>query len=287
MQKSGFIALIGRPNTGKSTLMNRICGKKIAIVSHIPQTTRNTIKGIYTKDDCQAVFLDTPGLHESARAYNKILNKQAEGAIEEADMVLYLLDISRPFGKEEEVILEMLKKQKKPIHVAYNKVDIKDNHVVQNSMIYKEKLKELPQVKEHYISALKDHNVDEMVEDLCAELPEHPFLYPEDMTTDQALEFLVSETIREKAMLSVHKEIPHSIQVEVQDIDDETNPKVVHVYADLLVERESQKGILIGKGGSMLVKIGKKAREELEGMFGRKVYLELSVKVQKGWKVGR
>jgi len=286
-KKSGFIAIIGRPNTGKSTLVNKLCGRKIAIVSHVPQTTRNTIKGIYTKDNAQLVFLDTPGIHESAKAYNKVLNQQASHAIGEADAVLYMVDLSRSIGQEEHAIVEMLKSTKKPVVIAYNKVDIKDNKVAKNSFEYKKLFEDVEKKGEHFISALKGMHTEELVEDLVDLLPEGEFFYPEGMYSDQTLDFMVSEMIRERIMLNVKEEVPHSVRVEVTGMDEETNEKILAIYADIYVERDSQKGIMIGKGGQKLKKIGMEARKNLEKEFNKKIYLELSVKVDPSWRTSQ
>lgn len=283
MKKSGFVAVIGRPNSGKSTFVNSVCGKKIAIVTHVPQTTRNTIKGIYTKDRAQIVFLDTPGIHESIKLYNTMLSKQAKDALSEADAVLYMIDLARPFGTEEEAIFELIKKVDKPTVIAFNKIDMADDRVVKNSMMYKEYIKGMD-VKEHYISALKSKNLDEVLTDLTAYLPDGEFFYPVDMHTDQAIDFMASEAIREKLMLLVHEELPHAVRVNVRSIEEDDERRITSVYADILVERESQKAIVIGKGATKLKKIGIEARKELEVMFGRKVYLSLTVKVDKNWR---
>ncbi|MFN7160995.1 MAG: GTPase Era [Candidatus Gracilibacteria bacterium] len=284
MKKAGFVAIIGRPNSGKSTLMNTVCGRKIAIVSHIPQTTRNTIKGIYTKDDRQLIFLDTPGVHDSIRTYNKMLTSQAVQAVEEADAILYIMDISRPFGAEEEGVIDMLKKTEKPVVVAFNKADIISNHTVENSLRYKEAVAELPHHSEHYISGLKGNHIEELLTDLMELMPEQEFYYPEGIHTDAALDFQVGEIIREKAMLRTYEEIPHAISVDVADIDEDNEKRLISIMAEIHVERDSQKGVIIGKGGQQLKKIGMDARKELEEMFKRKVYLQLQVKVDKNWR---
>lgn len=284
MKKAGFVAIIGRPNSGKSTLMNTVCGRKIAIVSHIPQTTRNTIKGIYTKDDRQLIFLDTPGIHDSIRTFNKMLTSQAVQAVEEADAVLYIMDISRPFGAEEEGVIDMLSKTNKPVVVAFNKSDILSNHTVENSIRYKEAVADLPHHSEHYISGLKGSHIDELLGDLMELMPEQEFYYPEGTHTDSALDFQVGEIIREKAMLHTYEEVPHAITVDVADIDEDNEKRLISIMAEIHVERDSQKGVIIGKGGQQLKRIGTEARKELEEMFKRKVYLQLQVKVDKNWR---
>lgn len=284
MKKAGFVTIIGRPNSGKSTLMNTVCGKKIAIVSHIPQTTRNTIKGIYTKEDRQIIFLDTPGIHESLRTFNKMLTAQAQGAMAEADAILYIMDVSRPFGKEEEGIIDLLKKANKPVIIAYNKSDVLTDHTVENTLIYKDAVKDLPHTAEHYISGLKGKHVEELLTDLAELMPTQEFYYPEGIHTDSTIEFQVAEIIREKAMLATYDEVPHAISVEVVDIEDDTEKRLTHVQAEIHMERESQKGLIIGKGGSMLKKIGTEARKELEELFKRKVFLQIQVRVDKNWK---
>lgn len=284
MKKAGFVTIIGRPNSGKSTLMNTVCGKKIAIVSHIPQTTRNTIKGIYTKEERQIIFLDTPGIHESLRAFNQMLTAQAQGAMGEADAILYIMDVSRPFGKEEEGIIDLLKKAKKPVIIAYNKSDVLTDHTVENTLIYKDAVKDLPHSAEHYISGLKGKHVEELLTDLAELMPEQEFYYPEGIHTDSTIEFQVAEIIREKAMLATYDEVPHAVSVEVVDIEDDTEKRLTRIQAEIHMERESQKGLIIGKGGTMLKKIGTEARKELEELFKRKVFLQIQVRVDKNWK---
>ena len=282
-KKSGFVAIIGRPNVGKSTLMNTILGKKIAIVSHVPQTTRNTIRGIYTKEDAQIVFLDTPGIHESAKMFNKILSSQALTSIGEADMILYMVDVTRPFGQEEEIIVDMLLKAKKPVILAYNKVDVKGSKVAENSIFLREKFKDFPAVTEHFISALKNSYVDELLETILDKLTEGEFYYPEGMYTDMAIDFQVSELIRESILHLSYEEVPHATKVEVKHIDDDSL-KLISIYADILVEREGQKGIMVGKGASKLKEIGIQSRQKLEDLFNKKVFLKLQVKVDENWR---
>lgn len=283
-RRAGFVSIIGRPNAGKSTLMNTVCGKKIAIVSHIPQTTRNVIKGIYTKGDNQMVFLDTPGIHESVRQFNQILSKQAHTAMDEADVVLYVIDLTRRFGSEEETILAALKELGKPVIVACNKVDVQDEHVVRNSLQINELMAENPSWSVHYISALKQKNIDDLLDAIAAKLPEGEFYFPDDVYTDNALDFMVSEAIREKVMLQTFEEIPHSVKVQTVDIDD-SDPKIVAINAEIFVERDSQKGMVIGKGGAKLKQIGMEARRDLEDIFNKKVFLKLNVRVAKNWRM--
>ncbi|PIV90201.1 GTPase Era [Candidatus Gracilibacteria bacterium CG17_big_fil_post_rev_8_21_14_2_50_48_13] len=284
MRKSGFISIIGRPNAGKSTLMNTICGKKIAIVSHIPQTTRNVIKGIYTKKDTQMVFLDTPGIHESVKQFNQIMSKQAHIAMDESDLVLYVIDLTRRFGKEEEIILAALQELGKPVIVACNKVDVQDEHVVENSMRINAEMEKNPTWSLIYISALKQKNIDELLAAITEKLPEGEFYFPDDMYTDSALDFMVAETVREKVMLQTYEEIPHAVRVETVEIDD-SDPKFVSVFVDIFVERDSQKGMVIGNGGIKLKHIGMDARRELEDLFKKKVFLKLNVRIDKNWRM--
>lgn len=285
MRKSGFVSIIGRPNAGKSTLMNTVCGKKIAIVSHIPQTTRNVIKGIYTKGDTQMVFLDTPGIHESVKQFNQLMSKQAHVAMGEADVVLYVIDLTRSFGKEEETILMALKELGKPVIVACNKVDVKNEHVVKNSLLINELMEANPEWSVHYISALKQKNIDDLLDAVAEKMPEGEFFFPDDVYTDSTLDFKVSELIRERVMLNTYEEIPHAIKVATVDIDDK-DPRHIAIMADVFVERESQKGMVIGKGGEKLKTIGIEARRELEDMFNKKVFLKLNVRVAKNWRMG-
>lgn len=284
MRKAGFISIVGRPNAGKSTLMNTICGKKIAIVSHIPQTTRNVIKGIYTQGETQMVFLDTPGIHESVKQFNQIMSKQAHIAMDESDVVLYVIDLTRRFGREEEIILAALHELGKPVIVACNKVDVQDEHVVENSLRINEEMAKNPTWALLYISALKQKNIDELLAALAAKLPEGEFYFPDDMYTDSAIDFMVAETVREKVMLQTFEEIPHAVRVETVEVDD-ADPKIVNVFVDIFVERDSQKGMVIGNGGQKLRRIGMDARADLEDLFKKKVFLKLNVRVDKNWRM--
>lgn len=284
MRKAGFVSIIGRPNAGKSTLMNTVCGRKIAIVSHIPQTTRNVIKGIYTKGDTQMVFLDTPGIHESVKQFNQILSKQAEIAMGESDVVLYVIDLTRPFGNEEEIILNAIKDLGKPVVIACNKVDVRNEYVVKNSLRINEELEGIQKASVHYISALKQKNIEDLLDAVAIHLPESEFFFPDDVYTDSTLNFMVSEAIREKVMLQTYEEIPHAIRVETKEIDDTTDPTLVAIMADIFVERESQKGMMIGKGAVKLKSVGIEARKELQDMFNKKIFLKLNVRVDKNWR---
>ena len=284
MKRAGYIALIGRPNSGKSTLMNAICGHKIAIVSHVPQTTRQMIKGIYTKDDDQIIFLDTPGIHESIKTYNQLLKKQAVDALYEADAVLYVIDLARSYGREEEGIMDLLRKAEKRVFIAFNKTDLTTPEVIQNSLAYQEIIKNLPHSEVFYVSALKNKHIEELIAGLKTILPEQEHFYPEGTFTDQTMYFQCAELIREQVMTRTFDEIPHAARVEVSAIEDDEN--LVKIHAEVLIERDSQKGILIGEKAEKIKKIGTEARKELEKLFHKKVFLNLQVHVDKNWRNG-
>jgi len=279
--KSGFVTIIGRPNVGKSTLLNSILGQKIAIMSDKPQTTRNKIQGFYTKENAQIIFIDTPGIHKPQHKLGEYMVTVAERTLNEVDVILYLMDVTMEFGAGEEFIIRQLEKVKTPVFLILNKIDL----------IPRENLLELiNRFSRKYnfaeiipISALKRDNVDHLITVLEKYLPEGPQFYPEDMVTDQPEKAIVAELIREKALLMTREEIPHSIAVEVTDFK-ERDQNMVYVGAIIYVERDSQKGIIIGKKGSMLKEIGQMARVDIENLLDSKIYLELWVKVQKDWR---
>ena len=278
---SGFVAIIGRPNVGKSTFLNRVIGEKIAIMSDKAQTTRNKIQGIYTRKDAQIVFIDTPGIHKPHSQLGDFMVQSALSTLNEVDAVLFMVNATQKRGKVDDFIIERLKKVHKPIYLVINKIDkIHPDKLLDIITEYKDTL----DYKEVYpISALQGNNVPELIDNLVADLPEGPQYYPDDQITDHPERFIAGELIREKVLQLTREEVPHSVAVVVDRIKRETDEKVL-VQATIIVERPSQKGIIIGKGGKMLKEIGIRARKDIELMLGDKVYLELWVKVQPNWK---
>ena len=279
--KSGFVAIVGRPNVGKSTFMNYVLGQKIAIMSDKAQTTRNKIQGVYTKDDAQIVFLDTPGIHKPKHELGEFMVKSAYSALKEVDAVLFMVNVSEKRGPGDDFIIEKLKGIKTPIFLVLNKIDLVTPEVLLERVeSYKDALDFAGVFP---ISVLQGNNVHELMEGLINALPEGPQYYPVDQITDHPEYFVVSELIREKILQLTQEEIPHSVAVTVDKMQKDEFDKV-HVYANIIVERKSQKGIIIGKGGRLLKEIGTRARRDIQQLLGNKVYLELWVKVEKDWR---
>ena len=279
--KSGFVAIVGRPNVGKSTFMNYVLGQKIAIMSDKAQTTRNKIQGVYTKDDAQIVFLDTPGIHKPKHELGEFMVKSAYSALKEVDAVLFMVNVSEKRGPGDDFIIEKLKGIKTPIFLVLNKIDLVTPEVLLERVeSYKDALDFAGVFP---ISVLQGNNVNELMEGLINALPEGPQYYPADQITDHPEYFVVSELIREKISQLTQEEIPHSVAVTVDKMQKDEFDKV-HVYANIIVERKSQKGIIIGKGGRLLKEIGTRARRDIQQLLGNKVYLELWVKVEKDWR---
>jgi GTP-binding protein Era len=279
--RSGFVAIIGRPNVGKSTLMNHLIGQKIAIMSDKPQTTRNKIHGVYTTDTSQIVFLDTPGIHKPQSKLGDYMMKTAEGALKEVEAVLFLIDVADGLGGGDRFIIEQLKKVDTPVFLVMNKID-----KVQPEQL----LSIITQYKDLYpfaeivpISALQGNNVETLLAQIQKYLPEGPQYYPADQVTDHPEQFVVSELIREKILHMTREEIPHSIAVGIEDMRVQENG-VVYIGAVIFVERDSQKGIIIGKKGALLKEVGKQARRDIEALLGSRTFLELWVKVKKDWR---
>ena len=279
--KSGFVAVIGRPNVGKSTLVNKIIGQKIAITSDKPQTTRSRISCIWTGDDAQIIFLDTPGIHKPKFKLGEYMLKAAESTLREVDAIFFVIDATEKFGGGERYILERLSATTKPVILVVNKVDL----------IEREKI--LPIIADYSarrdfaavvpISAADGTNVDILLDEAKKFLPEGEQYYPADMVTDQPERLIVAELIREKILHATEDEVPHSIAVDIDEFT-ERDGGTIFIRATIYVERDSQKGILIGKGGSMLKLIGKQARPEIEMLLGTKVFLDLWVKVKRDWR---
>lgn len=280
--KSGFISIIGRPNVGKSTFLNRVIGQKIAIMSDKPQTTRNKVQGVLTTDDSQLIFIDTPGIHKPKHKLGDFMMKVAQNTLKGVDLILFMVNAEEGFGRGEEFIIEKFQSVKTPIFLIINKIDkIHPDELFTFIESYKEKHSFQEIVP---ISALEGNNVDHLLSVIKKYLPEGPQYYPADQVTDHPERFIVSELIREKALHLTREEIPHSLAVVIDKMERRQDKDVIHVMATVIVERDSQKGIVIGKQGSMLKEIGKLARIDIENLLGSKVFLELWVKVQKDWR---
>ena len=281
--KSGFVTLIGRPNVGKSTLMNQIIGQKIAITSNKPQTTRNKIQTIYTDlEKGQIVFVDTPGIHKAKNKLGEYMVTIAERSLSEVDVVLWLVEPSTFIGAGEQHIVERLKKVTCPVILIINKTDTVKKEEI---LLFIDKYRKIYDFDEIIpISALKGENIDDVVETIFKYLPYGPMFYDEDTVTDQPERQIVSELIREKALRALNEEIPHGIAVSIDKMSFRKNKKIVDIEATIVCERESHKGIIIGKQGSMLKKIGSQSRLDIENMLEQKVNLQLWVKVRKDWR---
>ncbi|GAA0084563.1 GTPase Era [Clostridium sp. MB05] len=281
MFKSGFVTIVGRPNVGKSTLLNQIMGEKLSIVSNKPQTTRNNIQTILTGENHQLVFVDTPGIHKPKHKLGEYMVNSAKDSIKEVDLVLFLINPEEEIGRGDKFIIETLKNQKAPVFLVLNKVDeFTQERVAKTLQMYSSEMdfKEIIP-----ISALKGKNVDKLVELMIGAMPEGPKYYPDDMITDVQERFVVSEIIREKALRTLREEIPHGIAVDI--IQMKQSPSGTwHIEVDMLCEKDSHKGIIIGKNGQSLKKIGESARYEIEKFLRSKVNLKIWVKVRKEWR---
>ncbi|WP_166243739.1 GTPase Era [Paenibacillus turpanensis] len=279
--KSGFAAMIGRPNVGKSTLLNQIVGQKIAIMSDKPQTTRNKIQGVYTTDDSQIVFLDTPGIHKAKHKLGDFMVQVATGTLKEVDVALFLVDAEEGMGGGDRFIAEQFAGLKTPVFLVINKIDkVHPDQLLPLIDSYKE-LHDFAEVVP--VSALQGNNVNTLLQQITRYLPEGPQYYPSDQVTDYPEQFICAELIREKILQLTREEVPHSIAVTIEDMKVEDNG-VVHISAVIFVERDSQKAIVIGKRGALLKEVGKQARGDIEALLGSKTFLELWVKVKKDWR---
>ncbi|MEO2227380.1 GTPase Era [Priestia megaterium] len=279
--KSGFVSIIGRPNVGKSTFLNRVIGQKIAIMSDKPQTTRNKIQGVYTEDQAQIVFIDTPGIHKPKHKLGDFMMKVAQNTLKEVDLILFMINATEGLGRGDEFIIERLKDTKTPVFLVINKIDeIHPDELFSIITNYKDLY---PFTEIVPISALQGNNVERLLDQIKQRLPEGPQYYPADQVTDHPERFIITELIREKVLHATREEIPHSIAV-VMDSMQRRDNGAVYVGATIIVERDSQKGIVIGKQGKMLKEVGRKARADIEALLGSKVFLELWVKVQKDWR---
>lgn len=279
--KSGFVSILGRPNAGKSTLINAFVGQKVAIVADKPQTTRTAIQGVMTGDNAQVVFIDTPGIHRSDSPLNKRMMDAVRGSLEERDLLIFMVDAAKEFSKQDEKALSVLRKEGPPVVLALNKIDA-----------VKAKADLLPLMQEYSnrfdfaeyipISAAKGTGLDDLRRAVLSRMPEGPQYFPSDHVTDQPARFLASELIREKVLLATRQEVPHATNVTIEKWEE--TPTLVRIYATIMVERDGQKAIVIGAKGSVLKQIGTLARQEMEALFGTRIYLDLHVKVEAAWR---
>lgn len=281
MFKSGFVTIVGRPNVGKSTLLNQIMGEKLSIVSNKPQTTRNNIQTILTGENHQLIFVDTPGIHKPKHKLGEYMVNSAKESMKEVDLVLFLINPEEEIGRGDKFIIETLKNQKAPVFLVVNKIDeFTQERVAKTLQMYSSEM----EFKEIIpISALKGKNVDKLVELMINSMPEGPKYYPDDMITDVQERFVISEIVREKALRTLREEIPHGIAVDIVQMK-QSPTGTWHIEIDMLCEKDSHKGIIIGKNGQSLKKIGETARYEIERFLRNKVNLKIWVKVRKEWR---
>ncbi|KAA9310819.1 GTPase Era [Staphylococcus epidermidis] len=279
--KSGFVSIIGRPNVGKSTFVNRVIGHKIAIMSDKAQTTRNKIQGVMTRDDAQIIFIDTPGIHKPKHKLGDYMMRVAKNTLSEIDAIMFMVNVNEDIGRGDEYIMEMLKNVKTPIFLVLNKIDLVHPDTLMPKIEQYQSYMDFTEIIP--ISALEGLNVDHFIDVLKSFLPEGPKYYPDNQISDHPEQFVVSEIIREKILHLTSEEIPHAIGVNVDRMIKEDEDRV-RIEATIYVERDSQKGIVIGKGGKKLKEVGKRARRDIEMLLGSKVYLELWVKVQRDWR---
>lgn len=279
--KSGFVSLIGRPSSGKSTLINALCGFKISIVSPLPQTTRFSVRGIVTEDTYQIIFLDTPGYHYRESHLNKELTNIAVQTLKDGDLVLYLVDLSREYGAEEEELVHLTAPYQDRLLLIFNKEDEWKGQLKENTSFQKI-TQRFPKAPFLTISALKESNLSSLIELIVSRLPEGPYYYPPEYVTDQSIPFRIEETVREKIFEYTQEEIPHSVYVKTEDL--KVGVHRITAHATIYTDRNSQKGIIVGKNGSNIKNIGTAARASLEEIFERKVNLFLNVKVHDNWK---
>lgn len=282
MFKSGFVAIVGRPNVGKSTLLNQIVGEKIAIMTNKPQTTRQKIRAIYHDEEAQIVFIDTPGIHKPKHKLGEFMTKAAVDTLNEVDVVLFLVDDAKEIGPGDRFILEILAEVKTPIYILINKMDLMDSDSVKRMHDLYSEFKNIKQVMG--ISALKGHQIDSVVKIIKNEIKEGPPYYPEDMVTDQTEREMAAEIIREKLLMYLEDEIPHGVAVEVETMKTRGDGKLVDIHAAIVCEKKTHKGIIIGKQGRKLKGIGQAARLDLEKFLDKKVNLQLWVKIKEGWR---
>ena len=278
--KSGFVGLIGRPNVGKSTLINNIIGTKIAIISNKPQTTRNIIQGIYNDEDSQIVFVDTPGIHKPNHKLGQYLNKQAYYSIDDVDVIMMLTDVSEPLGAGDKYVIEKLKEVNKPVILILNKIDKIPREKILTKIVEYKDLYNFSEIRP--ISALTSINVDDVIKTCKKYLPESVKFFDDDTITNKSNKFLISEMIREKIFLLTEEEVPHSTSCYIEKIEKSKNS--LNIIATIVVDRDSLKRIIIGKQGAMIKKIGTMARYDIEQLLKKKVYLDLHVRTIEKWR---
>jgi GTPase len=280
--KSGFVTIIGRPNVGKSTLLNQVIGQKIAIMSDKPQTTRNKIQAVYTTEEAQVIFIDTPGIHKPKHKLGDFMTRTAQQTLNEVDLILFVINAEEGYGRGDQFIIDRLQHVNNPVFLVVNKIDkVHPDDLLPLIDMYRNKVDVAEVVP---ISALKGNNVDTLLNQIVSYMEEGPQFYPEDQVTDHPERFITAELIREKVLHLTREEIPHSVAVVIEEMKVREEKNVVFVNATIIVERSSQKGIIIGKQGKMLKEIGKRARADIETLLGSKVFLELYVKVQNDWR---
>ncbi len=279
--KSGFVGIVGRPNVGKSTLLNNLVHRKVAIISEKPQTTRNKIRCVLTRDDAQIIFVDTPGFHKPKNALGERLNRMVRETFSEVDVIVFILDGTQTIGRGDIFIAGELEGLDTPVIAVLNKIDRLSADQTEAQLTVARNLGKFEDVIP--LSARTGENVHALIERIVELLPEGPKYYPEDVITDQPVSFIVAEIIREKVLLLTREEVPHSVAVVVEEMEKRQDKDLVDIDAVIYVERDSQKGIIIGKGGRMLKEIGTRARQELEPLLGERVYLHLQVRVEKDW----
>lgn len=279
--RSGFVSIVGRPNVGKSTLMNETMGQKIAIMSDKPQTTRNKIRSVLTRDDGQIVFIDTPGIHKPKHKLGEVMVEAATSSFREVDLILFVVEATSSPGGGDRFIMERLKGIRTPIFLVINKIDlVQKEALIQLIAEYQQEMNFSEIIP---VSAKEHDNLDRLVDVIIDNLPEGPKFYPDDMVTDQPERVIMAELIREKVLHLTRDEIPHSVAVEIEQVAERPND-TVFVQATIYVERDSQKGIVVGKKGAMLKEIGQLARVDMENVLGSKIFLDLWVKVKKDWR---
>ena len=282
--KSGFVSILGRPNAGKSTLLNALVGQKVSIVADKPQTTRTAIQGVVTTPDAQIILVDTPGIHKSNSSINKRMMDAVRASLEERDLLIFMVDATKPFDEEDERAVSVLRRNSAPAILAFNKIDrVKAKHDLLPLMEEYPKHHEFAEYLP--ISAETGEGVDRLRDAVIQRLPEGPEYFPEDHVTDQPARFLAAELIREKILLATRQEVPHATTVTIEKWEE--TERLIKIHASIVVEREGQKGIVIGKRGGMLKEIGTLARVEMEALFGIAIYLDLHVKVEADWREKR
>lgn len=285
--RSGMVSIVGRPNVGKSTLLNKIMGQKVSIVSKVPQTTRNQVRGIYNDERGQIVFIDTPGLVAGKDRLDKLLKQSSLQSVSDVDCIIHLVDVQDAPGFEEDQLVEHLKDLRIPVILGFNKVDLGSKWVPQYIALWEKKtgksIQDLKNFTMVTLSGKKGLNIDQLLDILFEKIPEGPALYPEDMVIDVPQKMVIADIIREKLLAVLRDEIPHSVAVFIEDMQSERN-NVLHIRAVIMVERESHKGMVIGKRGQLLKQVGTLARGELQSLLDTKVFLELYVKTKKNWR---